>query len=77
MPATIPAISPLSPLSGYITPIVCQYCRAEAHLVNLSPHPELNAELRIFECEECGRQTELIVLRALLTNTVNDRTSPT
>ena len=52
-----------SPLSGYITPIACQYCRAEAHLVNLSPHPELNAELRIFECEDCGKQTELIVLR--------------
>jgi len=69
----------LSPLFGYITPIVCQYCRAEAHLVNLSPHPELNAELRIFECEECGRQTELIVLpnAALLTNTVPDRTAPT
>ena len=58
----------LSPSSGYITPIPCKYCRAEAHLVYLSPHPELNAELlnaelRTFECEDCGKQTELIVLR--------------
>jgi hypothetical protein len=52
----------LSPLSGYITPIACQYCGAEAHLVNLSPHAELNAELRTFECGDCGRQTELIVI---------------
>jgi hypothetical protein len=40
----------------------CKQLR-QAHLVNLSPHPELNAELRIFECEDCGKQTELIVLR--------------
>jgi len=53
----------LPPLSGYITPTACQYCRAKAHLINLSRHPELNAELRIFECEDCGKQTELIVLR--------------
>ena len=53
----------LSPLSGYITPIACQYCRADAHLVHLGRHPELNAELRTFECEACGQQTELIVLR--------------
>jgi hypothetical protein len=53
----------LSPWSGYITPIPCQYCRAEAHLVQLGRHPELNAELRTFECEACGHQTELIVLR--------------
>jgi hypothetical protein len=53
----------ISPLSGYITPIPCQYCGAEAHLVYLSPHTELNAELRTFECEDCGKQTELIVLR--------------
>ena len=53
----------LSPLMGYITPIVCQYCKADAHLVNLCPHSELNAELRTFECEHCGKQTELIVLR--------------
>jgi hypothetical protein len=52
----------LSPLSGYIAPIACQYCGAEAHLVNLSPHAELNAELRTFECGDCGRQTELIVI---------------
>jgi hypothetical protein len=54
----------LSPLSGYITPIACQYCRADAHLINLSRHPELNAELRTFECADCGKQTELIVLRS-------------
>src|SRR5262249_39579091 len=53
----------LSPPSGYITPIACQYCTAEAHLAQLSHHPELNAELRIFQCEQCGRETELIVLR--------------
>jgi hypothetical protein len=52
-----------TPLSGYITPIPCQYCGAEAHLIHLSPHPVLNAELRTFECEDCGKQTELIVLR--------------
>jgi hypothetical protein len=27
-------------LSGYITPIACQYCRADAHLINLSRQPE-------------------------------------
>src|SRR5262245_39024774 len=49
--------------SGYITPIACKYCSSEAHLIQLSLHPELNAELRTFECEECGKQTELLVLR--------------
>jgi len=63
MPQTHQPPTTLSPLSGYITPIACQYCTAEAHLVQLSPHPELNAELRTFQCQECGRQTELIVLR--------------
>jgi hypothetical protein len=52
-----------SPLSGYITPIACQYCRAQARFIRLAPHPELNAELRTFECKECGKQTKLIVLR--------------
>jgi hypothetical protein len=53
---------PQPPLSGYITPIACQYCRAEAHLINLSRHPEFCVELRTFECEDCGKQTEWIVL---------------
>ena len=57
-PSTAPPL-----LSGYITPIACQYCRAEAHLIQLSHHPELNAELRTFECEKCGKKTELIVLQ--------------
>src|SRR5262245_57432143 len=67
LPCAMPQPHQLStaftPLSGYITPIPCQYCRAEAHLIHLSPHPELNAELRTFECGHCGKQTELIVLR--------------
>jgi hypothetical protein len=61
MPQPCPPSTAFTPLSGYITP--CQYCRAEAHLVQLGRHPELNAELRTFECETCGQQTELIVLR--------------
>jgi hypothetical protein len=37
-------------------------CSAAAHLIDLMPHPkQLNAELRIFECADCGKQTELIV----------------
>jgi hypothetical protein len=58
-----PSAITLSSLSGYITPIPCQYCKAEAHLISLCPHPELNAELRTFECEDCGKQSELIVIR--------------
>jgi hypothetical protein len=53
----------LSPFSGYITPIPCQYCKSNAHLIYISPHAELNAEVRTFECEDCGKQTGLIVLR--------------
>ena len=52
-----------SPQTAYITPVACQHCGADAHLAQLSPHPELNAELRTFECERCGKQTELIILR--------------
>jgi hypothetical protein len=63
MPQTHQPSPTLSPPSGYITPIACQYCTAEAHLAQLSHHPELNAELRIFQCLQCGRETELIVLR--------------
>jgi hypothetical protein len=63
MPQPYQPTPALTPMSGYITPIACQYCRGEARLVNLSPHPELKAELRTFECEGCGKQTELIVLR--------------
>jgi hypothetical protein len=63
MPQPYPLSTAFTPLSGYITPIPCQFCRAEAHLINLSRHPELNAELRTFECDDCGKQTELIVLR--------------
>jgi hypothetical protein len=63
MPQLYPPSTAFTPLSGYITPIACQHCRADAHLINLSRHPELNAELRTFECETCGQQTELIVLR--------------
>ncbi len=52
-----------SPSSGYVTPVACQHCGAAAHLIELMPHPkQLNAELRVFECADCGKQTELIVI---------------
>jgi|SRR5262249_41837089 len=57
-PSSVPISS-----SGYITPIACKYCGAKAHLIQISFHQELDAELRTFECEECGKQTDLIVLR--------------
>ena len=62
MPQPHPPSTAFTPLSGYITPIPCQYCRAQAHLVQLDRYRQ-DAELRTFECEACGQQTELIVLR--------------
>jgi hypothetical protein len=62
MPQPYPPSTAFTSLSGYITPIPCQYCREQAHLVQLGRYRE-DAELRTFECEACGQQTELIVLR--------------
>jgi hypothetical protein len=56
--------SAYSPQTGCITPVTCQHCGADAHLAQMSPHPELNAELRTFVCDRCGKQTELIVLQS-------------
>ena len=63
MPQSHQLFAALPPLSGYITPIACKFCSAKAHLIQFSTHPELNAELRTFECEQCGKQTDMIVLR--------------
>jgi len=63
MPQPPPLSSVPITSSGYITPIACKYCGAKAHLIQISDHPELDAELRSFECEECCKQTDLIVLR--------------
>jgi len=63
MPQSHQPSTALPLLSGHITPIACKYCSAKAHLMQLSTHSELNAELRTFECEECGKQTDVIVLR--------------
>jgi hypothetical protein len=34
MPQPYPPSTAFTSLSGYITPIPCQYCREQAHLVN-------------------------------------------
>ena len=45
----------------FITPIVCPYCGAHAHLMRRSPHPKLKAEIRTFECIDCKQQTAMTV----------------
>ena len=45
----------------FISPIDCPYCGAHAHLMRRSPHPELNCEIRTFECMVCEKQTALTV----------------
>src|SRR5262249_61113615 len=47
------------PLSGYITPIACQYCTAEAHLIQLSHHPELNARAAHFRMREVRQENRI------------------
>jgi hypothetical protein len=42
----------------YIPPIACPHCLADAHVILRSPLPEARIEIRIFECSECGKQTD-------------------
>jgi transposase-like protein len=45
-----------------IAPIICPHCEAEAYIIRRSPHPDNpKDEIRIFECKDCNKQTEIIV----------------
>ena len=45
----------------YATPITCPYCGGSAPLARREPHPELKSEIRVFECRECGKASEMSV----------------
>jgi hypothetical protein len=45
-----------------IAPIACQYCGANAQVIQRSRlAADLDGEMRTFECENCGKQSKLIV----------------
>ena len=46
----------------FIRPLRCVKCGGNAHLTRRSPDPvkKDGSEIRIFECHECGHQTERI-----------------
>ena len=46
--------------SAYITPIPCPSCGGKASLMRRAPVPDSpGAELRTFECADCGKTAEL------------------
>jgi transcription elongation factor Elf1 len=45
----------------FIAPLRCGECGGNAHLTRRCPHPVDNLEARVFECHECGHQTERVV----------------
>jgi uncharacterized Zn finger protein len=45
----------------FIKPVRCDNCGGNARLVRRSPHGIKGSEVRVFECHECGRQTEQVV----------------
>jgi hypothetical protein len=53
------------PLVPDIAPIACIYCGKPAHLIQLTPHPQMGptTERRTFECESCDKLTEIAVAR--------------
>ena len=45
----------------FIEPLRCEKCSGNAHLTRRSPHAAKSLEIRVFECPECGCQTQRIV----------------
>ena len=45
----------------FIEPLRCEKCSGNAHLTRRSPHAAKSLEIRVFECHECGCQTQRIV----------------
>ena len=45
----------------FIRPIRCDKCGGNARLVRRSPHGIKGSEVRVFECHNCGCQTEQVV----------------
>ena len=46
----------------HITPIACPHCGAQAHLMLRSPLGDgRKDELRTFKCDDCHKQTEMVV----------------
>ena len=46
----------------FIGPLRCENCGGNAHLTRRSPHAVKDLEIRVFECHECARQIERIVI---------------
>jgi hypothetical protein len=59
MPQTYPAFTYIPPT--HITPITCPKCATQAHLIRREYHAELKGERRIFQCSDCGSETEMTV----------------
>jgi hypothetical protein len=45
----------------FIAPLRCDKCGGNAHLIRRSPHAVRDLEIRVFECQQCGRRIERIV----------------
>ena len=46
-----------------IAPIDCPHCGGKAPVIRRSPDPgNPKGEIRIFTCNDCGEQTEIVVL---------------
>jgi len=44
----------------YITPIACPHCGGKAALSQRLPDPlHPRSEIRTFDCEQCGKQSEM------------------
>lgn len=62
MPADRVVFEPAAPT--YITPIKCELCGSEAHLMRRTPAvtEQGTGETRTFECFECHSQTSIFIL---------------